>query len=110
MIVLIFLILHLWHIKYGPYYEVVHEGVRMRDLYRLLVDYFSSPINVLWYVFAQIVLGLHVSHGLWSAFQSLGFDHPTYTPWLKRGGKIYGVVIALGFCAIPVYLSQKGGL
>ena len=110
IITLVFLIFHLLHIKFGPHYVTAHpSGVVIRDFYRLLVEYFASPWTVSWYIFAQICLGLHVSHGFWSAFQSLGFNHPRYTRWLKIIAKIYGVIIAVGFSALPLYLSSRMG-
>ena len=108
VVILIFLIFHLWHFKFGPHYTIVHSGVEMRDLYRLLVEYFHSPLAVVWYILAQICLGIHLSHGFWSAFQSLGFHHPRYTPWLKVIGKIYAGVISMGFSILPIYLAQQG--
>ena len=109
VIILVFLILHLLHFKFGPSYSIVHSGVEMRDLYRLLVEYFASPLNVAWYIFAQMALGVHLSHGFSSAFQSLGFNHPRHTPRLKLIGKIFAIVIVLGFSSLPLYLHLKGG-
>ena len=80
----------------------------MRDMYRLLLEYFQSEINVASYIVAQLVLGIHVSHGFSSAFQSLGFNHPCYTPCLVRAGQIFAVVIAAGFSSLPLYLHLKG--
>ena len=109
LITLIFLIFHLLHFKFGSDYRIVHAGVEMRDLYRLLEEYFDSRFNVFWYIFAQIALGFHLSHGFSSAFQSLGFHHPCYTRCLKIVGKIFAVVIAVGFSSFPLYLHFKGG-
>ena len=109
LITLVFLVLHLLHFKFGPNYSIVHSGVEMRDLYRLLVEYFASHLNVLWYVFAQMALGLHVSHGLPSAFQSLGCNHPGCNKRLKIIGKIFALLIVLGFSSLPLYLHIKGG-
>lgn len=108
-IILIFLILHLWHFKYGAVYTAVYGGVEMRDLYRLLVEYFSSPLSVLWYIFAMLAVGIHVSHGFWSAFQSLGFNHPKYNCTLKIISKLYAIMITVGFSAMPIYCFLQGG-
>ena len=109
VIILIFLIFHLMHFKYGTEYSVVHSGVEMRDMYRLLLEYFRSEINVASYIAAQVVVGVHVSHGFPSAFQSLGFNHPTYTNWVKLAGEIFAVFITVGFSSLPIYLYLKGG-
>ena len=109
VIILIFLIFHLLHFKYGTDYRIVHSGVEMRDMYRLLLEYFQSKMNVASYIVAQIVVGIHVSHGFSSAFQSLGFNHPSHTPCLKRAGKIFAIAIAMGFSSLPIYLHLQGG-
>lgn len=108
IIILIFLISHLIHFRFGPVYMITHNGVEMRDLYRLLIEYFSNQLNVLWYIFAVICLGIHVSHGFWSAFQSIGFSHPKYTPILKNLAKLYAVVVVIGFSALPIYCYLQG--
>lgn len=109
LITLIFLVLHIAHIKFGPHYEITHHEVVMRDLYRLLIEYFSNPIAVLWYVFCMAALALHLSHGFWSAFQSIGFNHPKYMPLLKIKSKIFAAIIFFGFSAMPVYCYLQGG-
>jgi len=109
IIILIFLVLHIIQFKFGAYYEATYDGVVMRDLYRLLIEYFSSPTAVAWYLFCMLALGLHVSHGFWSAFQSIGFNHPKYTPVLKLLAKCYALVITVGFSALPIYCYMQGG-
>lgn len=109
ILILVFMVLHLIHFKFGPEYYDVYNGVEMRDLYRTVVEYFQSPINVAWYVFAMIGLGIHVSHGFWSAFQSLGFSHPKYTPMLKTVSKLYAIFITVGYSALPIYCFIQGG-
>lgn len=108
-IILIFLVIHLLNFKFGPVYQKSYDGVEMRDLYRTVIEYFQSPINVLWYIFAMVALGIHVSHGFWSAFQSIGFNHPKYNALLKTLSKLYALVIAAGYIALPIYCYLQGG-
>ena len=103
-ILLVFIILHLITFKYGTNYTVTTNGVEMRDLYRLVLDVFHQPGYVIWYVIALIFVGLHLSHGFYSAFASLGFYHPVYSKWLSCFGYVYGVIIALGFMSQPIYV------
>lgn len=105
----VFLGLHILQFKYGPYYSIVHGGVEMRDLYRLVVEYYQSPLAVLWYVVCMISLGIHVKHGFWSAFQSIGFSHPRYTPVLRNLSTAFAVLVALGFASLPLYCFFQGG-
>lgn len=108
-IILIFLVFHIWHIKFGANYSIVYADVEMRNLYLLMVEYFSNPLAVLWYVFAVICVGIHVSHGFWSAFQSIGFSHPKYTPALKKISVLYAMAITIGFASMPIFLYLQGG-
>jgi succinate dehydrogenase / fumarate reductase cytochrome b subunit len=109
-IILVFLILHLLHFRFGPVYHMTYDGVKMRDLHRLILETFASPYYTAWYVFAQTALGVHVSHGFHSAFQSLGINHPKYTPIIKKVSCLYAIVIALGFNFIAVWCFIQGGL
>jgi len=103
MIILVFLVTHLMHFKYGSYYVTNLEGESVRDIYRTVIEYFASPIWVAWYVFAMIVTGLHVSHGFQSAFQSLGFNHPKYTPILKLVSCLFAIFVATGFSTLAIW-------
>jgi succinate dehydrogenase / fumarate reductase cytochrome b subunit len=103
MFILIFLISHLLHFRFGPVYEVSYNGVSMRDIYTVVMNYFQSPLAVGWYVLAQVALAIHVSHGFHSAFASLGFDHPRYTKHLKIISKVYAFIIGAGFSFLPLW-------
>jgi succinate dehydrogenase / fumarate reductase cytochrome b subunit len=54
------------------------------------------------YVVAMILLGTHLYHGGWSMFQSMGVNHPKWTPILKKGSAIAAVLITLGYISIPL--------
>lgn len=107
ILIFVFLVIHLKTFKYGPYYTTEIDGVVMRDLYRLVVETFSKPGYVIWYVAAMVFLGLHLRHGFWSAFQSLGMHHPRYTPIIYSVGILIAVVLALGFIGIPVWIYVR---
>jgi len=68
---------------------------------------FQNPIRVGAYVIAFVLLSLHLMHGFQSAFQSIGFNNK-YTKCVKTLGKIYAIVIPLGFIIIALfhYFSQ----
>jgi succinate dehydrogenase / fumarate reductase, cytochrome b subunit len=109
LIILAFLIWHLVAIKFGPEYTATYEGVAMRDLHRLLLEYFSEPLHVGLYVFCMVALGIHVSHGFWSAFQSLGFNHPRYNCGISIISKIFALVMTVGYSALPIWCYLQGG-
>lgn len=66
---------------------------------------FASPVTVVFYMFAMIVVGVHVSHGLWSAFQSIGANHPKYMPFIHVVSIVFSLVIGAGFGVLPIYIS-----
>lgn len=103
-LILVFLILHIITFKYGPIYMTNYNGLEIRDLHRLIIEVFQSTGYVLWYVVCLILLGFHLSHGLSSLFQSLGFNHPRYTPAIRCIGVVYGVVVSVGFLSQPIYV------
>jgi len=63
----------------------------------------SRPAHGLVYLVAALVLGVHLSHGFRSAFQSLGVNHPRWNPVLETLGKLVAFVFAVGFAAFPIY-------
>jgi succinate dehydrogenase / fumarate reductase cytochrome b subunit len=66
---------------------------------------FSNPYYVAFYILAMIIAGLHVSHGFWSAFQTLGANHPKYMPIIMMVGMAFSLVVGIGFGFLPVYIS-----
>jgi succinate dehydrogenase / fumarate reductase cytochrome b subunit len=99
-IVLAFIIFHLLQFTAGyihPESQFI-EG----DVYHNVVTGFQVWWVSVWYIFAVSLLGLHLRHGLWSMFQSLGFNHPRHTPVLKSAAVIIAVVIVLGYISIPI--------
>jgi succinate dehydrogenase / fumarate reductase cytochrome b subunit len=88
---------------------VVYQGVEMRDLYHLLINHFQQLFWVLWYVIAQIILGIHLSHGIASAFQSLGLYHPHYSPFVKKLSCLAAMIFVVGFSSIPIWAYLTGG-
>ena len=108
-IILIFLILHMINFKYGAYYSATYDGVEMRDLHKLTLEYFKNPLNTVWYIIAMISIGIHTSHGFWSAFQTFGLNHPKYNGALKFSAISFGTLVALGFTFFAVWAFLQGG-
>lgn len=102
LLILVFLVLHL----YNYFYPIKFGSVK--DDYLLVTELFKSPIYTLIYVVAFIFLGLHLSHGFASSFQSVGVNHRIYTPVIKIVGKAYFIFIAIGFASIAIYFYLKG--
>lgn len=93
-----FIIYHLLHLTLG----VAHSDFRADDAYHNVVSGFSNPIVVLVYMIALVALGLHMYHGVWSMFQSLGLNSTrtnTLFRWLAVGSAI---ALFVGFAIIPL--------
>ena len=69
---------------------------------------YASKAMCLIYIGFMVLLSFHLLHAFQSAFQSLGWTHPTYTPIIKWVGIIYSVLIPLGFAIIPLYFLFGG--
>jgi succinate dehydrogenase / fumarate reductase cytochrome b subunit len=99
IVVLLFLLLHLSDFRFGirnpsasslPQYE--RAQVLLRD-----------PLTAIVYIIGSCALGYHVSHGLQSALQTLGFNHPKYNGLLRTISKAFGLIVALGFGSFPIW-------
>ena len=73
--------------------------------FQLLSSSFAKPVYIFIYTFSVIIAAIHVSHGLWSAFQTLGANHPKYTPFLRGLSIVFSIAIGIGFGFIPIYIS-----
>jgi succinate dehydrogenase / fumarate reductase, cytochrome b subunit len=104
--ILVFVPIHVMTFKYGAHYEYA-EGIR--DLYRLEVENFSSPLAVGLYVVAMVLVGLHLWHGVPSSFQSVGVEGPRFTPLIRTIGKVSALVIAGGFIFITLWVFLQAG-
>lgn len=103
IILLVFLITHLINFKFGTHYDTTVDGVMIRDLFKTVIEYFANPVYVAWYVFAMLSLGLHTSHGVKSAFQTWGINHPKYNQIIEALSLAYGAVVAIGFSAVAIF-------
>lgn len=74
-------------------------------IYEIVVTAFHHQGYVAFYVLAMVVLAFHVSHGFWSAFQTLGANHPKYMPFIKNVAIVFSFLMVLGFGSLPIYIS-----
>jgi succinate dehydrogenase / fumarate reductase, cytochrome b subunit len=107
LFLLLFVPLHLKTFKYGAHYQTVSEPP-VRDLYRLVVEIYSHPGYVVFYIVSMVLVGLHLWHGVSSAFQTVGVDAPRWTPALRRVGWAMAAVISGGFMTIPIWIFFFG--
>lgn len=109
LVVLSFVILHLVTFKFGTYYETTVDGVVMRDLYRLVAEWFQVEWYTAFYLFCLVLLFTHLSHGFTAAFQSLGLQS-SHNHWLQRIGLAFAVLVGGGFFIQPLYMYFWGGV
>ncbi len=115
LMIFLFLILHFYNfyfIKLGLVAAPEAANIPFPQeeyFYELAVYMFSTEmVYSILYIVAFIFLGIHLNHAFQSAFQTLGLNHKKYTPAIKIFGKIYSVVIPLGYIIIPLYFMFVG--
>ncbi len=74
-------------------------------IYAIVTEAFSNPLYVVLYIAAMVVAAVHVSHGFWSAFQTLGANHPKYMPLIQKVGLVFAVIVGIGFGVLPIFIS-----
>lgn len=72
------------------------------DVYPMLLIRLGNPVNAFLYIAAMVVMGVHLSHGVSSLFQTLGLNHPKYNLLLRCLGPLTGMTLAAAFISIPV--------
>jgi succinate dehydrogenase / fumarate reductase cytochrome b subunit len=94
---LIFVIIHLINFHFSNRTE---DG----GIYQVVSSMFSNPAYAVYYLFSMIVAAFHIKHGIWSAFQTLGINHPKYMPLIKNVSFMFSIITAIGFGSIPLFL------
>ena len=105
---LLFIIIHVRTFRF-PIAEDYETAGGMLDLYRIEMEALHNPLTEAFYVVSMLIVGSHLWHGVASAAQSLGFDHPRWTPRVLAFGKAFAVLIAGGFIVIVLWAHLVGG-
>ena len=102
--VLAFVLYHLaqftWE-AFNPEYKTWVDEKGHHDVYRMVVTAFSCPFVSGFYLLAVGLLGMHLSHGIASLFQTLGITTEKLRPVFEKGGLVIAWIIFLGFASIP---------
>jgi len=93
VIILVFIFVHLMN------FHFTDKSVPTADLVRELL---SRPGLAFFYIFSLVALALHLSHGFWSLFQSIGFNHEKYNQLLLKGALVFSILVGTVFILIPV--------
>lgn len=110
-VLLVFVILHVNMFKFADHPQTVIDGTPMKDLYAVVDQAFSVPWIVIAYVAVMILLGMHLWHGVWSAFHSMGWNSDRHITFLTRFSWVAGFLLGLGFLVLPIYMhfTSPGG-
>jgi succinate dehydrogenase / fumarate reductase, cytochrome b subunit len=98
---LAYLVFHILHLT-SPGLSLGNYEFSETDAYSNFVNGFQVPWVTLVYVVANLLLGVHLFHGAWSMFQSLGLNHPRYNTLRKRIAQGLALVITAGNCTMPL--------
>jgi succinate dehydrogenase / fumarate reductase cytochrome b subunit len=105
-LLLAFIVFHLLHLTVGA----IHPGFALSetDVYANVTSAFQVPWVALFYIVAMVALLAHLSHGIWSFFQTMGWNHPRFNAARRVLATVVALVVALGFIAIPA--AVLGGM
>ncbi|MDR1720203.1 MAG: succinate dehydrogenase cytochrome b subunit [Dysgonamonadaceae bacterium] len=106
-IIVLFLLLHMYQFWYRMQFaelanpaEVVHDGAA------LVIDLLSNPLYCICYLLWFVAIWFHLTHGVWSVFQSLGLNNATWYPRVKVISNIVATIVMIGFAVVPIYFTM----
>ena len=97
VVIILFVLFHLAHYTWGWVTEF-----NRADPYRNVVIGFSNPVIVLFYLLALASLGLHLFHGVWSMFQTLGLNSRRFDGFFRGLAVFVALVVPIGFATVPL--------
>jgi len=98
VIIGLFVVFHILNLTTGT----VHPGFVEGDVYHNFIAAFQNVPTSIVYMIAMIALGLHLRHGVWSMFQTLGVSHPRYIAMAKAAALLFAVIIVAGNLSFPI--------
>lgn len=110
LVILTFIVYHLLHFTVqvkgvnltGVDFAALQDGQRRHDVYNMMITGFSQPVVALFYVGSMALLSLHLSHGVASMFQSLGWKNKKYGRWIDRFALLAAGFLIVGYSSIPI--------
>lgn len=102
LFLLVFIVFHILHFTTGTlHFSAFAEG----EVYTNVWLAFQSKVMAGFYVVSMALLGLHLYHGTWSMFQTLGVDTPHWNKGLRTLSKVVATILFLGFSSVPVAIT-----
>jgi succinate dehydrogenase / fumarate reductase cytochrome b subunit len=114
IIIFVFIIYHLLHFTVQNQavnfisdpqlsnFRGLEDPAKRHDIFRMMVVGFSNPWVSGFYILGMALLCLHLSHGISTMFQSIGWKNAAYAPFLDKAARVIAVLIFLGYASIPV--------
>jgi succinate dehydrogenase / fumarate reductase cytochrome b subunit len=100
LIILAFVIFHLINFSF--------VDKTQRTIFEIVSSAFANPVYMVVYVLVMIIVALHIRHGFWSAFQTVGANHPKYMALLMVLSVIASLIFGFGFGLLPIYIWLIG--
>ena len=98
IVILLFVVWHLSDLTWGW----VNPDFERGDVFRNVVASFQRPPIALLYIVANIALGIHLFHGAWSMFQSLGLNNPKWNSWRRSFAIGFAALVTVGNLSFPI--------
>ncbi len=105
LVLVSFVTYHLLHFTLGvtdPEHFRLYDSMGRHDVYSMVVRGFQNPLVALSYVVAMGFLGLHMGHGIGSAFRSAGLSGPRLRSMFELAGRVVAVAVVIGNVSIPL--------
>jgi len=99
LIILAFVILHILHFTTG---SIHFDNFKHGAVYQNIYSAFSKPLIVVLYLISMIAVSLHLKHGIWSVFQTLGLNNSERNKVISISANIISLVVFLGFITVPL--------
>ena len=98
LFVLAFIVFHLLHLTFGMFHPSFVHG----EVYNNVTTAFNQPLIAIVYALANLLLGIHLYHGLWSMFRTLGVSSPRYDALARMFARVFALTVVAGNVFIPL--------
>ncbi len=104
VVVLLFIVWHLLDLTFGAVnsYTGTKDTEGLKDVYGAVVYSFDRIPVAIFYILANIALGVHLFHGVWSLFQSMGWNNPRFNKWRRQIAAGVATIVVVGNVSFPV--------
>jgi succinate dehydrogenase / fumarate reductase cytochrome b subunit len=102
LIVLLFIVWHLLDFTFGVTNTLGSGDFDKKDVYDNVVRSFERVPVAAFYILANIALGVHLFHGAWSIFQSIGWNNPRFNQWRRAFATAFAAIVVVGNVSFPV--------